>query len=286
MERRSEMLVKNLSYRFKNQKEDFLKNISLNFSRPSFYAVVGENGSGKSTLLDLLGFVEIPQAGVIDLESEGFEPVNRSSKISKLRKYRQHNILLLQYSNLQFFHDTIYEDLVFGISREVKKNFDDKLKYYLEKFSLPSDIIKRNYSEISGGELKKLALISGLLLEPEILLLDEPMNNIDTNSQDDIMRILRDMNITVIFSSHSIDFVDRYGDYIIEIKNGKVEKENVKEDFFRDKFLAKDIDYLPSLYQYLVGYLQMNNKEMKEKYYDEIKNTEDLVNLIQKEGYE
>jgi tungstate transport system ATP-binding protein len=176
------------------------------------YALTGPNGSGKSTLLRTMALLTTPQAGTVELA--GSEPENLALQRQKVTLVDQSPYL---------FKGTVADNLAYGLklrgvgSRERISHIKSTLsKVGLEGFEL------RQAKELSGGEVQRVALARALVLNPELLLLDEPTANIDSNSlqaYESLLRGLTEYGITVVFSTHDPSQATRLGEEILRIEN-------------------------------------------------------------------
>ena len=193
--------------------KDFSLNIpSLKIERGSACGLSGPNGSGKSTLMRLMSFLERPVTGRIIFNSISTDRV-------KAAMLQQDPYLLKR---------TVYENVSYGL--KIKKDFKDIKKRsaeVLETVNLNSNIfMNRKWFELSGGEQKRVALASRLILKPEALLLDEPTANVDAESSRAIVNAINRMrterSITLIISSHDLTWLDSVTDHIYKLYNGKL----------------------------------------------------------------
>ena len=193
--------------------KDFTLNIpSLKIERGSSVGLFGPNGSGKSTLMRLMSFLERPDSGSIVFN-------NISTDRVKAAMLQQDPYLLKR---------SVYENVSYGL--KIKKDYKDIKKRSaeaLEMLNLNSNIfMNRKWFELSGGEQKRVALASRLILKPEALLLDEPTANVDTESSKAIVNAIKHMrdelSITLIISSHDLTWLNSVAEHIYKLYNGKL----------------------------------------------------------------
>jgi ABC-type multidrug transport system fused ATPase/permease subunit len=208
----SELSFKNINFSYKKNK--ILNNISLDINSGEFVAIIGKSGSGKSTLLDLISGILTPTSGNIYLNNQ---------KI-KLNNYSwQKNIGYVTQSNILLDED-IYQNISFGA--KVNKVLIDKI---LSRLNLRNFINSKNKNlgekglKISGGQAQRISLARALYLKPEILLIDEGTNALDSATEKLIMNFLyaQKGKITVIFVSHRNNILNKC-DKIYEIRNNKI----------------------------------------------------------------
>lgn len=211
-------------YTLKYEKVIALKNVTLNFKKGKFYAIMGHSGSGKSTLIRIMGLLENITSG--DYMINGKKTTELSSnEEAKLRK----DFIGLIFQN--FFLDKYlkaYENVIFpmlinkNIPKEQRKEYAIKL---LEKLDL-GDRVNHFPKELSGGEQQRVAIARALANNPDIILADEPTGNLDEENEKKIFEILKKFSKDgkcVIVVSHSSE-VKNYADIVYEINKGMLVK--------------------------------------------------------------
>ncbi|WP_159639419.1 ABC transporter ATP-binding protein [Erysipelothrix anatis] len=205
-----------------------LNNVTLSLPKGTFAAIVGPSGSGKSTLLTIMGALQRPTEGTIELDGVDIYDVSEKER-SKIRFEKLG--FVLQASNLVPFL-TVEEQFFFKLSKS--KRSDSEL-YETLLNDLNISHLKRKYpEELSGGERQRVAIALSLILKPEIILADEPTASLDTEKAFDVVRILKDMtrtlNTTVVMVTHDRRLLSDC-DIIFEITDGNLEvKMNKKSD--------------------------------------------------------
>lgn len=205
-----------------------LNNVNLSLPKGTFAAIVGPSGSGKSTLLTIMGALQRPTVGTIELDGVDIYGVSEKER-SKIRFEKLG--FVLQASNLVPFL-TVEEQFFFKLSKS-KKSDSDLYEALLNDLNISH--LKRKYpEELSGGERQRVAIALSLILKPEIILADEPTASLDTEKAFDVVRILKDMtrtlNTTVVMVTHDRRLLNDC-DIIFEITDGNLEvKMNQKSD--------------------------------------------------------
>ena len=208
----SKLTLKNVNFSYKKQK--ILNNISLDINAGEFVAIIGKSGSGKSTLLDLLSGILIPSSGDIYLNNQRIK-LNNFSWQKNIGYVTQSNILL---------DENIYQNISFGT--KVNKILINEI---LSSLNLKNFINSENKNlgekglKIPGGQAQRISLARALYLKPQILLIDEGTNALDSATEKVIMNFLyaQKGKITVIFVSHRNNILNKC-DKIYEIKNNKI----------------------------------------------------------------
>ena len=202
-----------------NQGDNFSLSIKrLDLQPRRIYALTGPNGAGKSTLLRAMALLILPQQGTVTFANAGS---------GNLTQQRQKVSLVEQSPYL--LDGNVYDNLAFGIRlRGVRGNEQKKrIKLALEMVGLDG-FERRKTRKLSGGEIQRVALARAIVLEPEVLLLDEPTSNIDSTSLQAFERLIRclpSQGITVVFSTHDLSQPERLGDQMIRIENGRLIEE-------------------------------------------------------------
>lgn len=184
------------------------------------YSLTGPNGAGKSTLLWLLAMLRRPESGAIY-----FGDTLVHGTRSELKKLRQQITLVEQAPYL--FDDTVARNIAFGLRlRGIRgEERDNRISQALEDVGL-GGFEKRKARELSGGEVRRVALARALALRPKVLLLDEPTANIDEASLQIVEALLTSLpqqGMTIIFSTHDLDQPERLGAEVIRMRDGKLE---------------------------------------------------------------
>jgi len=204
--------------------KDILVNLGENFSlsikrldlQPRrIYALTGPNGAGKSTLLRTMALLILPQKGTVSFTSAGS---------GNLTQQRQKVSLVEQSPYL--LEGSVYDNLAFGLKLRGIRGSEQKKRIKLMLAMVGLDGFERRKTrKLSGGEIQRVALARALVLEPEILLLDEPTSNIDSKSLrafETLISSLPGHGITVLFSTHDLSQPERMGGEMIRIENGRL----------------------------------------------------------------
>ncbi len=200
--------LKNVFFKYKD--EEVLKNINLKIGQGDSIALIGANGSGKSTLLKLLNGIIFPSSGDyyfnnVLISKDKLEQSDFSKKFHKKMGF------VFQNSDAQLFCSNVYEEVAFGPRQmgmdedEVEKRVNDCLNLLNVK-----DLENKEPYNISGGEKKRVAIASVLALNPEVLVLDEPMSGIDPKGKkflNDLFKKLNRVGKTIICSTHDFEYV-------------------------------------------------------------------------------
>lgn len=204
--------------------KEVLKGIELKFSRGKVYAILGPNGSGKSTLLRAMVKIIKYKKGRILLDNQDIKNLS-AKEIARKIAY------LPQRSN-SVPHSTVFDSILLGrkphIFFEPSKRDIEIVEKLIHEFSLMHHAF-RKIDELSGGEAQKVLIARALAQEPEVLLLDEPVNHLDPKNQLEILWLLKkttnDFKIATVVVLHDINLAIQFADYFIFMKNGEIYRE-------------------------------------------------------------
>lgn len=200
-----------------------LKDATFEIKEKEFIAIIGPSGSGKSTLMHLIGLLDKPSQGEIIIDNKKISKLD-DDRISSLRNefvgfvFQQFNLIPKL---------TVLENILLPtIYARKKLNYDpeEKALDLLNKFGLYGK--KNTYpNKISGGQQQRIAILRALIMEPKLILADEPTGNLDTKTGKEIMDLLKSLNekekITIAVVTHEAD-IAKYGKRIINVKDGKI----------------------------------------------------------------
>ena len=210
-------------YGQKESRVSALRDVNIQVEKGEFIAIVGTSGSGKSTLLNLIGGLDNPTNGKIYVNNKELSELNSS----ELTKYRRRNIgfVFQNYSLMPVLN--VYDNVALPIAFDRKKRIDHKfIEELLEELGIWDK--RRKYpSELSGGQKQRVAIARALVNKPAILLADEPTGNLDSNTTDEVMDLLKKSNQlyhqTILMVTHN-ESLAKLCDRVIHIEDGNVMK--------------------------------------------------------------
>ncbi|MGM7683997.1 energy-coupling factor ABC transporter ATP-binding protein [Cytobacillus sp. Hm23] len=220
-----------------------LYDINLAINSGTFLAIIGHTGSGKSTLLQHLNGLLKPTVGSLTV---GDMTIDSEKKNKKIKKLRQRVGIVFQFPEHQLFEETVEKDICFGPTnfgvseKEAKK----KAQEALELVGLPSEFLQRSPFDLSGGQMRRVAIAGVLAMEPEVLVLDEPTAGLDPRGRTEIMdmfyKLHQKKNITTVLVTHSMEDAAKYADEIVVMDNGTIRMKGKPEEVFsKPKELVK-----------------------------------------------
>ena len=199
-----------------------LKNVDLHIAAGEFVSIMGPSGSGKSTLLNLVSALDLPSSGEISIDGQAIATLDDDA----LTLFRRHKIgLVFQFFNLLPTLDALDNTLLpVMLDRKVSAQDRQRAERLLTEVGLEARIRHRLH-ELSGGEMQRVAIARALMLEPKLVLADEPTGNLDSATGENILRLLRDScqkhHTTVVMVTHDLTAA-RAGDRIVSLKDGRI----------------------------------------------------------------
>lgn len=213
-----------------------LNNISFELKEHSFVAIIGHTGSGKSTLMQHFNALLKPSAGQIKIA--GFT-LNAQTSNKNLKRLREKVSLVFQFPEAQLFESTVLKDIEYGPKNfgysEVEAN--ELAKKMAKKVGLPSSVGDRSPFDLSGGQMRRVAIAGVMAYEPDILCLDEPAAGLDPQGKREMFALFKQYQKeghTVILVTHNMDDVAEYADDVLVLEKGKLLKHATPEDIFSD----------------------------------------------------
>jgi putative ABC transport system ATP-binding protein len=200
-----------------------LKDVNLSLGRGQFLAITGPSGSGKSTLMNLLGGLDTPSSGSIEVQCKLISEMDSD----QLALYRRHQIgMIFQSFNLISSYTAI-ENVAFPLlfADVPKKERLERAAEVLDKVGLYERKSHRP-SELSGGEQQRVAIARALINQPKLLIADEPTGNLDSKTSRQIAQTLSDLNknhgLTVMMISHEESLLAEFADDVVRLCDGKI----------------------------------------------------------------
>ena len=244
------MECKNVTYTYPLADEPSIRNVSLNIEEGKFYGIVGENGSGKTTLCAILrGFAPCFYQGDIQGEVLVYgKPIGEyGGELATKIGYVFQN----PFTQISGVKETVFEEVAYGL-----ENFGVPVEEIVErveaimKLTHIDSLAEKNPLELSGGQMQRVALASVLVLEPDILIIDEPTSQLDpqgTESVFEIIKMMKDKKKTIILVEHKIDLIAEYADEVLVLRGGKLIAGGDKAQVLSDISLMEQGVQLPQM---------------------------------------
>lgn len=219
--------IKNLNYIYSagmsNQRQA-LFDINLEIPTGDLVAIIGHTGSGKSTLIQHLNALITPTSGSVLIDD-----VDIFDKKTKKTEIRKKVGLVFQYPEYQLFEETVYSDIAFGPKNLGldKDEIDRRVKSACAIVGLKEKYMQNSPFELSGGQKRRVAIAGIIAMEPNVLVLDEPVAGLDPHGRDGILSMIENLHekrpeMTIIFVSHSMEDVAKIAKHVIVMNHGKV----------------------------------------------------------------
>ena len=203
-------------------KVEALREINLDIKKGEFVAIMGKSGSGKSTLLNSIGCLDIPTEGEIYLDSFNISHLSESD-LAQIRG-KKIGFIFQQFNLIQSL--TALENVMMPMMFQniPKSKREERARYLLNIVGL-SHRLNHLPSELSGGEMQRVAIARSLANDPEVILADEPTGNLDSKTGQDVMKFLNELNDkgkTIIMVTHDEDLAKQHSEIIYTIKDGRI----------------------------------------------------------------
>lgn len=220
-----------------------LSDVSLTIEDGSYTALIGHTGSGKSTILQLLNGLLVPSQGSVRV----FDTfITSTSKNKDIRQIRKQVGLVFQFAENQIFEETVLKDVAFG-----PQNFgvseEDAEKIAREKLALvgiDESLLNRSPFELSGGQMRRVAIAGILAMEPAILVLDEPTAGLDPLGRKELMTLFKKLHksgMTIVLVTHLMDDVAEYANRVYVMEKGRLVKGGKPSDVFQDVVFMEEV---------------------------------------------
>lgn len=246
------VLADKISFSYGDKK--IFEDVSFSVSKGEYVAIIGKTGVGKTTLLQHIPGLLKPRKGQIYVDG-----VDLWDKYTDVRKIRCKVGYVFQYPEQQLFAKNVYEDVVFGPRNIGISEVEAEKRAYesIRLVGLPDDVYDLPLDKLSGGQRRRVALAGILAMEPEYLILDEPVAGLDPEGRRQLLEIINAINkeagITIIAVSHDVESIAEYADRVIVLEDKSAEEFNdVSESFYHMYMKYGDLEYLPVGMQLLV----------------------------------
>lgn len=218
--------LKNVSFKYELQEEKTIKNLNLYVKQGEFVGIIGKNGSGKTTLCNIIrgiipDFVQGEITGSISIDNKNINDIERG-EMAELVGFVFQN----PFSQISGIKKTVFEEIAYGLENlgvpreEIRQRVTEAIK--LLKIE---DLQDKNPNELSGGQSQRVAIASIIVMNPKVLIFDEPTSQLDplgTEEIFDILKLLKSQNKTIILVEHKIDLIAEYADRVVVMDDGEI----------------------------------------------------------------
>lgn len=240
------IVLKNISYQYKDQwqeeKQYAIRDISFSLEKGEYAALIGHSGSGKSTLLQHLNGLLRPMSGEYYFDGE-----NVFDGKFPLQKLRQKVALCFQYPEYQLFEETVLKDIAFGPKNMGfnQQTCEEKARKAMELAGISPKLETASPFALSGGQKRRVALAGIIAMEPEYLILDEPVAGLDGKGKENLFSLLKYLNekenITILLVSHDMDDVAENARRVLVMDRGQLVMDDTTEKVFSREKELKDM---------------------------------------------
>lgn len=207
--------------------------VSFSAQRGEFIGLIGHTGSGKSTLIQHFNGLLKPSSGRILINGED---IFQSKEMTRAARFAVG--LVFQYPEYQLFEETVYADVAFGPKNMGldKEEIDRRVRENCRIVGLPEDVLDKSPFELSGGQKRRVALAGIFAMEPEVMVLDEPMAGLDPAGCADVFRFIKEYHqkhgTTILFVTHSMEYAAQMSERIIVMDHGHILMDGTPAEVF------------------------------------------------------
>ena len=230
-----------------------LNDVSVSIEKGEILAIIGHTGSGKSTLVQHLNGLLKPSSGKVTIDD-----IDISGRGGEAKKARQQVGMVFQYPEHQIFAETVYEDIAFGprnrgfSAEEVDKQVHEAMAFVGLDFDT---FAKRSPFQLSGGQMRRVAIAGVVAMNPDYLVLDEPSAGLDPRSRNavfkEILALHKERGIAIVLVTHSMEEAAKYANRMLVINKGKILFDGKPAEIFsqhKDELVAVGMDE-PQVYK-------------------------------------
>lgn len=238
--------LKNVSYTYQAGtpfEGPALFDVNLEVKTGSYTALIGHTGSGKSTILQLLNGLLTPSSGSVLVDDIEITAASINKDIKQVRKKVG---LVFQFAESQVFAETVLEDVAFGPQNfgVSKEEAERVAREKLLLVGISEDLFVRSPFELSGGQMRRVAIAGILAMEPEVLVLDEPTAGLDPLGRKELMELfshLHNGGMTIVLVTHLMDDVANFADTVYVMEKGRLIRSGNPKDIFQDVDFMENI---------------------------------------------
>lgn len=211
-------------------------------AKDEFVMILGQTGSGKSTLVQHMNGLLLASGGTVHVFDQN---LIRSKKL-KLKPIRRHVGLVFQFPEYQIFESTVLKDVMFGPKNfgKTKEEAEQLAKDACELIGIAPDLLERSPFNLSGGQMRRVAIAGALAIDPDILILDEPTVGLDPKGKDELMDLLVEIqqktHKTIIMITHDMNIVASYAKRVLVMNHGKLVYDGLVQELFENETYLRE----------------------------------------------
>lgn len=262
-----------------------LHDINVTIPDGSYTAIIGHTGSGKSTITQHLNALVQPTVGQVRI---GEAVVSADSKPKDLKKIRRRVGMVFQFPEGQLFEETVLKDVMFG-----PMNFGDdeatareKAEAALAAVGIASTLFERSPFELSGGQMRRVAIAGVIAMNPEVLVLDEPTAGLDPKGRDDILEQIKilhqEYKMTIVLVSHSMEDVANLAERIVVMNKGKIALMGKPAEIFKEVETLESIGLAVPQVTYLMRALREKGFNVSDEVFTVEQGSKELLRVLLK----
>lgn len=265
-----------------------IDDLSFQIKSGSYVAIIGHTGSGKSTLIQHLNGLAIPTEGKVSI---GSYHLSKEEKPKDMKELRSKVGVVFQYPEHQLFEETVAKDIAFGPQNfgVSEAEIQNRINEITPAVGLDESLLERSPFDLSGGQMRRVAIAGVLAVKPDVLVLDEPTAGLDPRGQKEIMdmfyKLHQNQGLTTILVTHSMEDALKYADHVLILNKGTKYMEGSPEEVFSQKEALQRVQLdVPEIVQFLdefqerfgtsIPFKKQSVKELAEAIQQQIKGAE------------
>lgn len=237
--------LENVSYTYQSGtpfERRALFDMTVTIKDGSYTAFIGHTGSGKSTIMQLLNGLYLPTSGQVKVD---YTIINSQSKNKEIKPIRKKVGLVFQFPESQLFAETVLEDIAFGPQNfgVSKEEAEQRALESLRLVGLSDELRDQNPFDLSGGQMRRVAIAGILAMQPDILVLDEPTAGLDPQGRKELMSLFKQLHlsgITIVLVTHLMDDVADYATAVNVMEKGRLVLSGTPKDVFQKVAFLKE----------------------------------------------
>ena len=237
--------LENVSYTYQSGtpfERRALFDMTVTIKDGSYTAFIGHTGSGKSTIMQLLNGLYLPTSGQVKVDDT---IINSQSKNKEIKPIRKKVGLVFQFPESQLFAETVLEDIAFGPQNfgVSKEEAEQRALESLRLVGLSDELRDQNPFDLSGGQMRRVAIAGILAMQPDILVLDEPTAGLDPQGRKELMSLFKQLHlsgITIVLVTHLMDDVADYATAVNVMEKGRLVLSGTPKDVFQKVAFLKE----------------------------------------------